>query len=43
MSSGDPVKMASVNIGNKLPPTKIIEQLSYNLTSLLPCLPVSSF
>ncbi|XP_004494663.1 phytyl ester synthase 1, chloroplastic [Cicer arietinum] len=36
---GDPVKMASVNIGNKLPPTKIIEQLSYNLTSLLPCLP----
>ncbi|PNX95932.1 acyltransferase-like protein chloroplastic-like, partial [Trifolium pratense] len=36
---GDPVKMASVNIGNGLPPTKIIEQLSSNLTSLLPYLP----
>ncbi|WJX80201.1 mRNA-binding ribosome synthesis protein [Trifolium repens] len=35
---GDPVKMASVNIGNGLPPTKIIEQLSSNLTSLLPYL-----
>ncbi|KAL2345754.1 hypothetical protein Fmac_007039 [Flemingia macrophylla] len=36
---GDPVKMASVNVGNKLPPAKKIEQLSYNLTALLPCLP----
>ncbi|KAG5056150.1 hypothetical protein GLYMA_03G243700v4 [Glycine max] len=36
---GDPVKMASVNIDNKLPPAKKIEQLSYNLTALLPCLP----
>ncbi|CAK8544726.1 unnamed protein product [Lathyrus sativus] len=36
---GEPLKMASVNIGNGLPPTKIMEQLSYNLTSLLPCLP----
>ncbi|KAI4350028.1 hypothetical protein L6164_010556 [Bauhinia variegata] len=36
---GDPVKMASVNIENRLPPTKKIEQLSYNLTAMLPCLP----
>ncbi|KAG4913982.1 hypothetical protein AAZX31_19G226600 [Glycine max] len=36
---GDPVKMASVSIENKLPPAKKIEQLSYNLTALLPCLP----
>ncbi|CAL5194672.1 unnamed protein product [Lathyrus oleraceus] len=36
---GEPLKMASVNIGNGLPPTKIMEQLSNNLTSLLPCLP----
>ncbi|CAI8615521.1 unnamed protein product [Vicia faba] len=36
---GEPLKMATVNIGNGLPPTKIIEQLSNNLTSLLPCLP----
>ncbi|KAK7397268.1 hypothetical protein VNO78_18435 [Psophocarpus tetragonolobus] len=36
---GDPVKMASVNVGNRLPPAKQIEQLSYNLTALLPCLP----
>lgn len=36
---GDPVKMALVNVENRLPPTKIIEQLSNNLTSLLPCLP----
>ena len=43
MTSGDPVKMASVNIGNRLPPVKKIEQLSYNLTALLPCLPVRSF
>ncbi|KAL9320336.1 hypothetical protein ACSQ67_012175 [Phaseolus vulgaris] len=36
---GDPVKMASVNIGNRLPPVKKVEQLSHNLTALLPCLP----
>lgn len=36
---GDPVKMASVKIGNNIPPTKKVEQLSYNLTALLPCLP----
>ncbi|TKY61425.1 Acyltransferase protein [Spatholobus suberectus] len=36
---GDPVKMASVNVVNRLPPAKKIEQLSYNLTALLPCLP----
>ncbi|XP_061348422.1 phytyl ester synthase 1, chloroplastic [Gastrolobium bilobum] len=36
---GDPLKMASVNIGNGIPPTKKIEQLSGNLTALLPCLP----
>ncbi|XP_027350283.1 acyltransferase-like protein At1g54570, chloroplastic isoform X2 [Abrus precatorius] len=36
---GDPMKMASVNIGNRLPLIKKIEQLSYNLTALLPCLP----
>nr|KYP71764.1 hypothetical protein KK1_011034 [Cajanus cajan] len=36
---GDPVKMASVNVGNRLPPAKKFEQLSYNLTALLPCLP----
>ncbi|KAL5190540.1 Acyltransferase-like protein, chloroplastic [Glycine soja] len=35
----DPVKMASVSIENKLPPAKKIEQLSYNITALLPCLP----
>lgn len=43
ITSGDPVKMASVGIGNRLPPTMKIEQLSYNLTALLPCLPVRSF
>ncbi|KAL5061059.1 hypothetical protein RYX36_032663 [Vicia faba] len=36
---GEPLKMATVNIGKGLPPTKIMEQLSNNLTSLLPCLP----
>ncbi|RDX99327.1 Acyltransferase-like protein, chloroplastic, partial [Mucuna pruriens] len=36
---GDPVKMASVNVENRFPPAKKIEQLSYNLTALLPCLP----
>ncbi|KAE9593644.1 hypothetical protein Lal_00036314 [Lupinus albus] len=35
---GDPVKMASVNIGNSLPPTEKIEKLSNNLTGLLPYL-----
>ncbi|XP_058738620.1 phytyl ester synthase 1, chloroplastic-like isoform X2 [Vicia villosa] len=38
---GEPLKMASVNIGNGLPPTKIMEKLSNNLTSLLPCLPLA--
>ncbi|KAG5049442.1 hypothetical protein JHK85_010545 [Glycine max] len=36
---GDPVKMTSISIENNLPPVKKIEQLSYNLTALLPCLP----
>ncbi|KAF1893948.1 hypothetical protein Lal_00003863 [Lupinus albus] len=36
---GDPVKMALVNIGNSLPPTEKVEQLSNNLTSLLTYLP----
>ncbi|KAI9098966.1 hypothetical protein K1719_024733 [Acacia pycnantha] len=36
---GDPTKMAAVNIENRLPPVEKIEQLSYNLTALLPCLP----
>ncbi|KAI4301876.1 hypothetical protein L6164_035113 [Bauhinia variegata] len=36
---GDPMKMASVNIENTFPPKKKIEQLSYNLISMLPCLP----
>ncbi|KOM52922.1 hypothetical protein LR48_Vigan09g158100 [Vigna angularis] len=36
---GDSVKMASVNIGNRLPPVQKLEQLAYNLTALLPCLP----
>ncbi|KAK7258783.1 hypothetical protein RIF29_24370 [Crotalaria pallida] len=36
---GDPLKMASINIGNNLPPTKKLEQLSYNLSALLSCLP----
>ncbi|OIV95139.1 hypothetical protein TanjilG_21529 [Lupinus angustifolius] len=35
---GDPVKLASVNIGNNLPPAKRFEQLSYNLNTLLPSL-----
>ncbi|KAK7258782.1 hypothetical protein RIF29_24369 [Crotalaria pallida] len=35
---GDPVKMASVNIGNSLPTTEKLEQLSNNLTALLPYL-----
>ncbi|KAG4923945.1 hypothetical protein JHK82_049814 [Glycine max] len=33
----------SVSIENKLPPAKKIGQLSYNLTTLLPCLPVRIF
>ncbi|KAK3418451.1 hypothetical protein EUGRSUZ_H04409 [Eucalyptus grandis] len=33
---GDPVKMATVNIDNMLPPRVALEQLSVNLTSLLP-------
>ena len=40
MAPGNPVKMAAVNIENSLPPTKKVEKLSYNLTALLPCLPV---
>ncbi|XP_019440518.1 PREDICTED: acyltransferase-like protein At1g54570, chloroplastic [Lupinus angustifolius] len=36
---GDPVKMASVNIRNSLPPTEKVEQLSNNLTVLLTYLP----
>ncbi|XP_028770773.1 acyltransferase-like protein At1g54570, chloroplastic isoform X2 [Neltuma alba] len=36
---GDPTKMAAVSIENRLPPMKKIEQLSNNLTALLPCLP----
>ncbi|XP_056168187.1 phytyl ester synthase 1, chloroplastic-like isoform X4 [Syzygium oleosum] len=35
---GDPVKMATVNIDNMLPPRVALEQLSVNLTSLLPTL-----
>ncbi|CAL0302253.1 unnamed protein product [Lupinus luteus] len=35
---GDPLKMASVNIGNSLPPTEKVEQLSSNLIALLPYL-----
>ncbi|CAA3016644.1 acyltransferase At1g54570, chloroplastic isoform X1, partial [Olea europaea subsp. europaea] len=33
---GDPVKMATANIDSMLPPTKYFEQLSGNLTGLLP-------
>ncbi|XP_048133815.1 phytyl ester synthase 1, chloroplastic isoform X1 [Rhodamnia argentea] len=33
---GDPVKMAAVDIDNTLPPRVALEQLSVNLTSLLP-------
>ncbi|CAA2989926.1 acyltransferase At1g54570, chloroplastic [Olea europaea subsp. europaea] len=33
---GDPVKMAAVNIDSMLPPTRYFEQLSGNLTGLLP-------
>ncbi|XP_010025089.2 acyltransferase-like protein At1g54570, chloroplastic [Eucalyptus grandis] len=33
---GDPVKMATINIDNMLPPRVALEQLSTNLTSLLP-------
>ncbi|XVE62883.1 hypothetical protein DITRI_Ditri06bG0155400 [Diplodiscus trichospermus] len=36
MISGEPLKMATVGINNKLPPTQKIEQLSGNLTALLP-------
>ncbi|XP_015968533.1 phytyl ester synthase 1, chloroplastic [Arachis duranensis] len=36
---GEPMKMASVSIENSLPPAKKLEQLSSNLTALLPCLP----
>ncbi|OVA15061.1 Diacylglycerol acyltransferase [Macleaya cordata] len=36
MIMGDPVKMAMVNIGNGLPPSQTLEQLSGNLTALLP-------
>ncbi|OVA15060.1 Diacylglycerol acyltransferase [Macleaya cordata] len=35
---GDPVKMAMINIENGLPPAQTLEQLSGNLTSLLPLL-----
>ncbi|KAF5186443.1 Acyltransferase-like protein [Thalictrum thalictroides] len=35
---GDPIRMASVNIEKGLPPAQMLEQLSANLTSLLPCL-----
>ncbi|PIA61632.1 hypothetical protein AQUCO_00300864v1 [Aquilegia coerulea] len=35
---GDPIRMASVNIDKGLPPAQTLEQLSANLTSLLPCL-----
>ncbi|CAL0302252.1 unnamed protein product [Lupinus luteus] len=38
VNPGDPVKLASVNIGNSLPPVKRFEQLSYNLATLLPSL-----
>lgn len=33
---GDPVKMATVGIDNRIPPSRRIEQLSNNLTALLP-------
>lgn len=33
---GDPVKMAMVNVDSMLPPALVVEQLSRNLTSLLP-------
>lgn len=35
---GDPMKMAMVNIDSTLPPPFVVEQLSGNLTALLPCL-----
>ncbi|KAJ7978061.1 Acyltransferase-like protein, chloroplastic [Quillaja saponaria] len=35
---GDPIKMAMVNIQNKLPPAQRFEELSRNLTALLPYL-----
>lgn len=40
MTSGDPIKMAMVNIENRLPPRIKLEQLSNNLPALLPRLSV---
>jgi hypothetical protein len=39
-NSGDPVKMAMVNIESRLPPRQRFEQLSHGLTALLPYLSV---
>ena len=36
------MKMAMVNIDSTLPPPFVVEQLSGNLTALLPCLSVRS-
>lgn len=40
MTSGDPRKMAMVNVETKLPPIQRYEKMSQNLTALLPCLSV---
>lgn len=40
MRSGEPLKMATVGVEGRLPPTQKIEQLSDNLTALLPRLSV---
>lgn len=40
MLSGDPTKMAMVNIKSRLPPGLKLAQMSQNLTALLPCLSV---
>ncbi|KMT13485.1 hypothetical protein BVRB_4g082640 [Beta vulgaris subsp. vulgaris] len=39
---GEPVKMAMVNVDQKLPPSRMLRQLSENLTALLPRLSVIS-
>lgn len=40
MASGDPTKMAMVNVESKLPPIQRLEKMSQNLTDMLPCLSV---
>lgn len=40
MASGDPTKMAMVNVESKLPPIQRLEKMAQNLTDMLPCLSV---